>query len=781
MRSLRPIALFLAVAWTAPSGNAEWDPRFFLSGIQGEVRAVAVSGNAVYAGGLFTSADNSAVTNIAKWNGTNWSALGGGLNGPVNAIAIHGSNVFAGGTFTAAGGVPASRVARWNGTNWVSLGSGIAGAGVNALAVTPGGALYAAGDFSAAGGATAANIARWDGTNWSALAGGLSNGDFAAWVWALASRGEELFAGGFFTEAGGVSVSCLAHWNGASWFDVGGGVDDRDYLPQVAALVVDGGDLYVGGAFTLAGNLNAAHIAKWTGSSWSALGSGLGRYFGDVPVSCLAVSGAALVVGGRFVSAGGVSVTNLAVWDGFNWSDLGGPATGKIKTLAANGTNLFLGGSYALSNALTSLAFARWNGGAWSNVSGGGGLGVFGQVEALALNGNGIYAGGDFTSAGSARATNLARWNGSSWAAVGDGVGGPVLALCSVSNELFVGGQFASAGGLSAANIAHWNGTNYSSLGNGVNGAVHALIAHAGEIYAAGAFSSAGSITASNIARWDGARWLGPGGGVNGTIYAMAASGANLYVGGKFTSAGGVSATNLARWNGQTWSALGNGISGVANPIARIRPPPVSALAVVGDALYVGGDFAMAGNVLATNIAKWDGTNWSAVGGGVRGIPSLTPPPAVAAFTVHDGKLYIAGAFTHAGGISANNIARWNGTDWATFGAGLGLGVSTPASVSALTINEAGVFVGGHFNFAGGRPASGFSIRRFDPTLRITRVGEALQISWPAGADAILEASESLFPALWREVTNAPTTIEDRLNLLIPPTGRSQFYRLLER
>jgi hypothetical protein len=35
--------------------------------------------------------------------------------------------------------------------------------------------------------------------------------------------------------------------------------------------------------------------------------------------------------------------------------------------------------------------------------------------------------------------------------------------------------------------------------------------------------------------------------------------------------------------------------------------------------LYIGGNFNVAGNVMANHIAKWDGTNWSRLGDGLAG------------------------------------------------------------------------------------------------------------------------------------------------------------------
>ena len=76
------------------------------------VYALAVSGSDVYAGGYFTSAGGSTATNIAKWNGSSWSALGSGLNSYVLALAESGNDVYAGGGFTTAGGKVSAFIAR---------------------------------------------------------------------------------------------------------------------------------------------------------------------------------------------------------------------------------------------------------------------------------------------------------------------------------------------------------------------------------------------------------------------------------------------------------------------------------------------------------------------------------------------------------------------------------------------------------------------------------------------------------------------------------------------
>ena len=76
--------------------------------------SLAVLGSDLYAAGGFTTADGVPANKIAKWNGSTWSAVGGGVEeGFVNNLAISGTDVYIGGTFEIVGGVIAHNLAKW--------------------------------------------------------------------------------------------------------------------------------------------------------------------------------------------------------------------------------------------------------------------------------------------------------------------------------------------------------------------------------------------------------------------------------------------------------------------------------------------------------------------------------------------------------------------------------------------------------------------------------------------------------------------------------------------
>jgi hypothetical protein len=125
-------------------------------------------------------------------------------------------------------------VARWNGSTWSAAGSGIGGpnAVVHSLSVFDdgfgsGAALYAGGEFTTAGGGLGQNVARWTGSAWSPLDTGADAGVFA--LTSFTSSLPALYAGGLFQAVGGSQSPYLAAWFGCSEparaFCFGDGVD----------------------------------------------------------------------------------------------------------------------------------------------------------------------------------------------------------------------------------------------------------------------------------------------------------------------------------------------------------------------------------------------------------------------------------------------------------------------------------------------------------------------------------------------------------------------------
>ncbi|MCH8164546.1 MAG: hypothetical protein IH889_02950, partial [Planctomycetes bacterium] len=296
------------------------------------------SGPTLYAGGYFTEAGGVGASNIAKWDGNSWSTLAAGMDSTVTALAVFddgsgsGPALYAGGSFETAGGVPVNRIAKWDGSTWSPLGSGM-DSDVIALAAFDDGsghgpALYAAGNFTAAGGVAANRLAKWDGKSWSPLGEGTDDTVWALWVFDDGSGGgSALYAGGFFTTAGGVTVNRIARWDGSTWSPLGSGMDDG----SVRALAVfddssgGGPALYAGGSFETAGGVTVNRIAKWDGSLWSPLGSGifLGGVWALAAFDDRSGHGPVLYAGGFFDSAGGVQAENVAKWDGSAWLCMG--------------------------------------------------------------------------------------------------------------------------------------------------------------------------------------------------------------------------------------------------------------------------------------------------------------------------------------------------------------------------------------------------------------------------------------------------------------------------
>lgn len=741
----------------------DWGSVNALPGADDTVNAVAFDGSGnLYIGGNFITVGSVVARRIAKWDGNNWSDLDGGLNGSVNAIAISGNNVYAGGSFTTAEDgnltngivISVNRVARWDGNDWQPLDVGVGGT-VYALAVS-GSDLYAGGTFTTASQVSARRVAKWDGNTWSALGVGL--GLASGQVNALAVAGSDLYAAGTFGQLGdGTIMTRISKWNGNTWSALGSGIGGGT-SPSVNALAVVGTDLYAAGTFTIPAN----NIAKWNGSAWSAVGAGLGS-----TAYALAASGGDLYAGGAFTTADGNPANRVAKWDGSAWSTLDVGASGQVNALAVSGGTLAAGGAFT---ARPGVRVGVWNGSNWSSL----GTGLRNPVSALAAMGGDIYLGGQFFITGVNEAINIARWNGSGWAALGGGLNGAVNAIVPAGNDLYVGGAFTiatNAGGstVSANRIAKWNGSEWSALGQGMNSNVFALAVLGNELFAGGRFTSADGGPAFAIAKWNGVAWSPVGEGlnatVNGSVAALAVMGTDLFAGGVFTvatNAGGVPVTvnRIAKWNGGEWTALGAGMNA-----------DVNSLAVKGSTLYAGGLFNSADGVPVGRIAQWDGAGWSVLGSGTNNI-------FVYALAVSGNDLYVGGTFSIVGGmVPANSIAKWDGTNWTALGSGL-TGTSIP-SANALAVLGGDLFVGGSFYMAGDKASQYFAKAtigvqplpgKFDAISYSPTTGFSSTFSdATAGQQYRIQTSPSLAPAAWADFTNFTYTAP--IIITVPTSG----------
>lgn len=233
----------------------------------GTVNALAVfpstgSGSELYAGGSFTNAGLlSGVQGIAKWNGSAWTRLratdDGVSGGEIRALMVYNDRLYAGGTFPNISSLAnaANGIAAWDGSAWSLVGpvanAGVSGGGarVNAMVVFdadgPDGinppVLVVGGSFTNAASVTnVSNIAQWNGSVWQRLANGIGGGE----VFSLAVFDEDSF-----------------HPS-----DNDGNATTQRTMP---------GRLYAAGNFALqlpTGNF-AFNVARWDGVRWGPVGS----------------------------------------------------------------------------------------------------------------------------------------------------------------------------------------------------------------------------------------------------------------------------------------------------------------------------------------------------------------------------------------------------------------------------------------------------------------------------------------------------------------------------
>ncbi len=516
------------------------------SGFDDEVTSVATSGESLYVGGKFTHYRGQSANRIAKLNlpscelDTTFSPPGAnGFDGNVYALTLSGSNLYVGGGFTAYKGITnaAKRIAKLD-----------------------------------------ANAGALDTTFSPPLANG-----FDSTVYALVVYGSSLYVGGLFTDYRGVVSSA----NRLAKLNLTTGDLDTIFIPpglngfndRVVALAVAGSSLYVGGWFTDYKGVadSAKRIAKLdlTTGALDTTFSPPGANGFDSSVEDLIVFGSSLYVGGAFSDYKGISnsankIAKLDLTTGALDTTFSPPGANGFKenqvvfALAAAGSSLYVGGYFTdyrgVANSADYIAKLDLTTGAVDTTfSPPAANGFDSAVEALVVVGSSLYVGGWFFTykGGADSAKNIAKLDLTSGAIdttfsppAANGFNSYVNALAVAGSSLYVGGDF----------------TAYRGVANSANKIAKLDLT-------SGAIDTTFSPPAAN--------------GFDSYVNALAVVGSSLYVGGGFTDYRGVanSANKIAKLD-LTSGAIDTTFS---PPAANGFNSEVSAFAVVGSSLYVGG------------------------------------------------------------------------------------------------------------------------------------------------------------------------------------------------
>lgn len=310
-------------------------------------------------------------------------------------------------------------------------------------------------------------------------------------------------------------------------------------------------------------------------------------------------------------------------------------------------------------------------------------------VRCLLIHDGALYVGGAFTTVGGQARANLARVDAASGAvdAWQGGIDGQVFTLARLEHTLFVGGEFDHAGGTSRNSIAQldlrtglatdWDmrlgpGRLILPHGNYIWPYVASIIVRHRTLYVGGWFTSAGGEPRAAVAAVD-AHSARPRsfdarlGGQRDVVTAMAVRGNAVYLGGGFGSAGGEPRINLAAFDARTGEVLPWDPRAAEQAYARIYPRPGHPrIGGVIDALVAGDDEIYAGGRF-TSMYEWKQRSFLAALDLTTGRATDWAPRAegiaVTALAVRDQRVYLSGLFRAIDGVHRDNLAAVDATD----------------------------------------------------------------------------------------------------------------------
>jgi len=280
------------------------------------------------------------------------------------------------------------------------------------------------------------------------------------------------------------------------------------------------------------------------------------------------------------------------------WEQVGGVINGDVLTLQIYDDKLMVGGSYTSVGGNTSYLLSEWNGSTYSDYNtvliGGSDI-----SDMIVYEGKLLCAGNFYVNAFYGPGFVM-EWTGSTFEGDEYYINSNIYHIDVNGSTFYISGYFTEFLGTTFNHVAFWNGSDYEAISEGFDYGPGGFIIFNDDLVVGGGPDDFG------ISKFDGLYWsqLGDNAPAGGQL---AIYKDELYAINGLTEP----ARYITKWNGTEWVDVGGSLTGGGNG-AR-------AMLVVGEYLYVGGDFTGAGGVTCKNVARWDGENWSAVGDGTFG------------------------------------------------------------------------------------------------------------------------------------------------------------------